>query len=150
MKRFIVWLGLVILLMGQAWAEPANLLTNGSFEEVDDSGLPVGWTTSAYVSQAGYTLFASVREAQEGSRGVSVESFEYNDARFEQTVSVEPESVYRLSGYIKCRDIPDSGWGANLSVSGVYASSQGVFDSDGWQYVEFYGETGPEQTQATV
>lgn len=66
-------------------------------------------------------------------------------------MEVKPESLYCLSGYIRAEQIPDSGLGANLSVEGLYVFSESVYDTAGeWQYVELYGETGPEQTEVTV
>ena len=32
-----------------ALADGPELLTNGSFEELDGEGLPVGWSTDAYI-----------------------------------------------------------------------------------------------------
>lgn len=150
MKRIVTVLFALLLCLWRPALAQENLLVNGSFEELNADGLPLGWETSAYWEAPGYTRFASAEGGQAGSLSVSIENFEYNDARFEQTVAVEPESLYCLSGYIQAEDIPDSGWGANLSISGITACSEGVFESDSWNYVEFYGETGPGQTTVTV
>ena len=45
----------------------------------------------------------------------------------------------------------EGGHGANLSVEGIYAFSEKYYDTDGqWQYIEYYGETGPDQDYLTV
>ena len=134
-----------------AAAEEINLLVNGSFEEIGSNGLPVGWSTEQWINQTGYTVYDASGDAQEGSRSVVIHNLGMNDARYAQVVDVEPETLYRLSGYIKAADIMDSGWGANLSVEGVYSYTEGWFDSnDTWQYVELYGETGEDQYELTV
>ena len=129
-----------------------NLLYNGSFEIIGADGMPDGWYTDQYNRQEGYTNFAVLTgDAQEGEHSVQIENLGDNDARFAQRVEVKPESLYCLSGYIRAEQIPDSGLGANLSVEGLYVFSESVYDTAGeWQYVELYGETGPEQTEVTV
>ncbi len=132
--------------------EDAELLYNGSFELLDSDGMPEGWTTDQYNHQEGYTNFSVVSDqAEDGTHAVMIENFGDNDARFAQTVSVEPETLYCLSGYIRALDIPDIGLGANLSIEGLYVFSASVFDTAGdWEYVTLYGETGPDQTSVTV
>ena len=143
-----------LLLAVAALGEEAqeNLLYNGSFEAIGEDGMPDGWYTDQYNRQEGYTNFAVLTgDAQEGQHSVQIENLGDNDARFAQTVEVEPESLYCLSGYIRAEEIPDSGLGANLSVEGLYVFSESVFDTAGqWQYVEMYGETGPDQSEVTV
>ena len=154
----VLWLSLSLLLaiviaffcVSPAKAE--NLLVNGSFEETDDGGMPVGWWTDAYILDEGYSIYASVEdsEAQDGNKYVTIRNVAPNDARFMQVVDVEPNSLYCFSGYLKGEGIKD-GRGANLSVEGLYVFSESVFDSDGeWQRIEWYGETGENQTNVTL
>ena len=43
------------------------------------------------------------------------------------------------------------GHGANLSIEGIYAFSEQLYDTGGeWKHIEYYGETGPEQDFITV
>ncbi len=154
-RRGGVWmlavLMLLILSLVQTGAAEGNLLVNGSFEETDDKGLPAGWRSDAYNMDTGYTVFSvSAEEPREGSSCAGIRNIGDNDARFSQQVSVEPESLYRFSGYIRTRDVTE-GRGANLSVEGLYTFSESVMDtSDGWQYIEWYGETGEDQTSVTL
>ena len=136
-----------------ALAESAdgNLLLNGDFSELDADGLPVGWWTDAYFRQEGYTLFGSAENGRDGNACVSIENVVLNDARFAQTVEVEPESMYLFSGWLRTEDVGPEGHGANLSVEGVYIfSTEYAGTTNGWQYVELYGETGEDQTEVTV
>lgn len=128
-----------------------NLLYNGSFEYLDNNGMPDGWYTDAYVRQEGYTTYLMTESARSGDQAAVVNNIGLNDARFAQSVPVKPETMYRLSGWIYAEDILDSGRGANLSIEGVYVFSESVFDSHGdWQYVELYGETGEDQYDVTI
>jgi len=147
--RFLFFLLFTFLLISST-ACADNLLTNGDFSEVDPDGLPSFWSTDAYVKDDGYTVYSMETGAgPNGSNAARIRNIGENDARFAQTVQVEPESVYRLSGYIRAE--AEDGRGANLSVEGIYAFSESVYDSvDEWQYIEWYGETGEDQTSVTI
>lgn len=145
-----LWLALLLAMCMSGVAEEENLLHNPGFEWLDSEGSPVGWFTDAYRKTVGYTLYSVEEDAHEGERAVSIENLGMNDARFAQTVTVEPDTIYRLSGWIRAEEIPDSGHGANLSIADVYVFSRSIYESDGWEYVECYGITGPEQTEITV
>ena len=153
MKRLLA-LVLIVLLsavpFGASLAE--NFLPNGGFEQIEENGRPTGWYETAYRDQAGYSrICASQDQAHSGRYSVLVENASANDARMTCTVSVEPESLYRLSGYVLVETMEDTGNGANFAVEGLYSASEGLFDTDGqWQYLEWYGETGEDQTEVTI
>ena len=151
LKPIITFLCLFSLICFPAFSEPAedNLLFNGSFEILDEDGLPDGWFPDAYILDPGYSIF-SVETGKDGMNAASVCNTAGNDARFAQTVSVKPETLYCLSGFISADGIT-GGHGANLSVEGVYAFSKKLYETDGeWEYIEYYGETGPDQHEITV
>jgi len=126
-----------------------NLLYNGDFSEPATNGEPDGWFTEAYITDEGYTLF-SQQEDKDGSNYAEIRNLGLNDARFVQYVDVEPESLYRFSGEVLADGILE-GHGANLSVEGIYAFSNELFDTEGqWETIEWYGETGPEQYSVTL
>lgn len=149
-----------VLLVGviafAVWHRPEkvgeNLLTNPGFEKLDGSGLPSGWNTDAYQNAEGYSVYEAAAGAHEGEHCVKVENLQPNDARFTQTVKVSSNALYRLSGYIKVEGLPqDVGWGANLSIGGVYTNPVKLYDTQGeWVYTEIYGQTGPDQKELTV
>lgn len=137
------------LALGQAAED--NLLANGSFEMLDASGKPAKWFTQAYINDPGYTEYSVTGGARDGQNAVLVENFGANDARFAQIVSVEPDTVYKLSGFVHTEGIPDAGMGANLSVADVYVFSESVYGTqEGWQELTLYGRTGPGQNTVTV
>ena len=122
--------------------QEGNLLTNGDFSQAGDDGLPSGWYTDAYIHTVGYTDYSMENGV------VTIVNHALNDARFAQKVTVQPDSLYCLTGYIRAQ--ASGGLGANLSVSDVYAFSQSVYDSDEWQKVTLYGRTGKDQRSVTV
>lgn len=151
-RMMLLLIAVVLMLLPCAYAEETvNLLINPGFEQVDADGMPIGWRTDAYLNVEGLTLYSVVDEAHSGEKSAEIVNLDYNDARFYQTVAVEPNTSYRLSGYIKAWDTLDEGRGANLSIKDVYVFSESVYESaDEWVYVEVYGLTGEDQKEVTV
>ncbi len=153
LRKLSVFMAVIMLLSAgcllcQASAE--NLLENGDFSVTGSDGLPAGWYTDAYVLDAGYSVFGMYEGDADHPVAVSIRNIGENDARFAQTVEVEPDSIYCLSGFIRAEGV-EGGHGANFSVEGVYAFSDKCFDTEGeWEYIEYYGETGPDQDEITV
>ena len=154
-RRSLLLLLSLLMLLGifstASAEESTNLLQNPGFEEIGADGLPVGWKTDAYLNLEGVTFYTVSDNAMSGAHSVQIENLDHNDARFCQTVAVEPSSFYRLSGYVKAWDTLDEGLGGNLSIKDVYVFSESVYDSpDEWQYVELYGVTDTDQHEVTV
>lgn len=124
----------------------SELLVNGGFDRLGDDGLPEGWYTESYLGYNDVTLYEVV--TGEDGAAARVINLVPNDARFAQTVNVWPDTVYRLTGRILSN--AHGGRGANLSIAGVYVFSESVYQSDVWQTVEIYGQTGPAQRSVTV
>lgn len=135
----------LLLRQGQSGkvVQEGNLLENGDFSRLDVLGTPEGWYTDDYMKTPGYTDYS----AESGV--ATIVNHERNDARFAQSVSVQPDSLYCLSGEILAD--AQGGLGANLSIADVYVFSESVYDSHGeWQQVKLYGRTGESQKQVTV
>ena len=129
-----------------------ELIYNGSFETADEYGEPEGWYTDAYVRDEGYSFFVweTGSDASDGEHYVTIRNEDLNDARYVQTVEVEPESMYHIRFKVRAEDVQE-GHGANVSVEGLYVFSEGVYDTDGeWQTVDWYGETGEDQDIVTL
>ena len=140
----------MILLCSYSLAENPNLLKNADFIRIGNDGLPDAWYTDAYISESGYTSFGISEGDPSHPMAVTIQNIGENDARFAQTVEVEPDSLYCFSGYVRAEGV-EKGHGANLSIEGIYAFSDKCFDTEGeWEYIEYYGETGPEQHAVTV
>ncbi len=110
-----------------------NILGNGGFEEVSGD-LPLGWRTVTFSGQA---EFARVPGGQQGNC-VQIRSQEGADAAWQASVDVEPESLYRLSGFIRTEGIQtNGGFGAVLNVHTVEgARTSPVIASPEWTRVE--------------
>ncbi len=152
MKKLFFGLLIVLLLLSCASADGNNLLANGGFEKVDASGMPEDWRTVSYLDISSNTLFEiTEEEAHSGTYSARIVNANLNDARYVTTIQVEPESVYRVSGYILVKDMESGGNGANFALEDQYAASESVFDTHGeWQYVEWYGETDTDQTEVEL
>ncbi len=147
----------VIFIAVMAWLlfgrqpQPAQigveLLDNSGFDTVNQESLPEGWLPEAYVNDPDITEF-SVSTGKSG-QAVRIVNHSPNDARFFQSVKVNPETLYRFSGYIRAEAI--GGRGANLSVADIYVFSEPVFQTaGGWENVELYGMTGTKQHEVTL
>ncbi len=151
MKKLLCALAALLLILcpGTALAEEENLIVNGGFSDVDGD-VPEGWTRDMWLTDVGVSILTVDPDGYEGGC-VTVTNVDENDARFAQTVEVEPNTVYRLSGMIRAEDCDEEGYGATLSIQDVFVYSDGIYDTDGqWQRAELYGRTGPRQTQLTV
>ena len=152
LRKLSVLMAVIMLLSAVCLCDASaeNLLENGDFSVTGSDGLPEGWYTDAYILDAGYSVFSVYEGDTDHPSGVSIRNIGENDARFAQTVEVDPDSVYCLSGFILAENV-EGGHGANLSVEGVYAFSDKYYDTEGkWEYIEYYGETGPDQDEITV
>ena len=123
-----------------------NLLQNGNFSQLDAEGNPAHWYKDAYAGLSGAEF--EVLTAEDGNIAHIVNHMP-KDARYAQSVAVEPNSLYRLHGYIKAS--AQDGRGANLSIANGYYFSESVYDTAGeWQEITLYGRTGENQREVTV
>ena len=132
--------------------QPANLLLNPGFE--------TGTTDPANWSKDAYTLPNSTFEwssdfFHSGSRSVRVLNTIANDARWTQTVTVLPNTDYRLSGWIMTNDVAHStdvkDAGANLSIldGTTNFSTPTLFGDNDWTFVSLNFNSGTS-TQVIV
>ncbi len=151
MAAVLIFCCAITCMSSAAYAE-TNLLKNGGFESVDKNGDAEGWYENAYYDEVGYSQLSITSEkSHSGSYSALVENASGNDARFVCSVSVKPNTTYKLSGYILVESMEPGGNGANLAVEDIYAFSECLFDTNGtWQYVEWYGKTGFGQKAVTI
>ncbi|MBQ8110905.1 MAG: hypothetical protein IJ124_12170, partial [Clostridia bacterium] len=149
-KIWRVMLALMLILCLGAFAEEGeNILQNGDFS-AGDGDLPDGWRREMWLTDIGVSRLTVDADGYEGDC-ITVENVDANDARFAQTVRVEPDTIYRFSGMLRAEGCDEDGYGATLSVEDVFVYSDGLYDTQGeWRYAEVYGRTGPDQTQLTV
>ena len=134
-------------------ADSVNLLLNGSFEEGNYSptGIPDNWWKDVF-DPSGVLLWDDTQSLG-GNRSVKINAATPNDARWVQTVNVEPNTRYLVSGWIKTENVGHSAQaedtGASLGIFGTYQRSVGLFGTNDWTYVSFvFGSA--EQTQVMI
>lgn len=111
-----------------------NLISNNSFEEGDysPSSVPTYWEREAWRFSSAIFSWDDTM-VRSGDKSVKIEAPVTNDARWIQTVDVEPNNWYYLSGWIKTEEVADSP-GASLSLLGSrhWEHSVGVFGTKDW------------------
>ena len=148
--RRIMIFTVIVILASISFSLAENLLLNADLQEADEDGYPEYWYADAYILEPGYTVFSIGEDTETQTKTIEIRNIGKNDARYAQTVEVEPETLYCLSGDILAEGI-EEGHGANLSVEGIYAFSEKLYDTAGeWRHIEYYGETGPEQDYVTI
>ena len=117
-----------------AQTEPrVNLITNGSFEKLSGRR-PAGWSVRNYSGEAAQRI---VDEGHTGSRSVEITSSVGADTSWFTDVTVEPQTDYRLSGWIKTENLQTStGLGALFNVHGTDVKTPAVLGTHDWQKVE--------------
>ncbi len=143
MKRLLGFLLALMLLWPCAVvATDENLIENGGFEKGFDA-----WGMTAWSYGEVYTSFDVVQQGEDGGNCALVWSHENNDARFEQFVSLEKNTLYHLSAKVKFE-----GEGSlNLSLLDTRATSAYVHDTGGeWTTLELYFRTDKKYPSALV
>ena len=150
-----------IMMVVAHWGEtceptaPDNLLVNPSFENgpYDPANNPEGWTTDAWGDSSTFTWDDSERVL--GGKSVKIASMSPDDARWIQTVAVEPNTYYVLSGWIRTDNVavspPDqlADIGANLSIYGTWEHSVDLRGTNDWTYVSFEFDSG-DNSEVTI
>ena len=121
-------------------AQPVNLIANSSFEDIDPDPkdfAPLGWTIRDYAGRATHTLD---QPGHSGSYCLKITSDNGADASAFTSIRVEPNTDYRLSGWIKTRGLePLSGLGALLNIHELQTPrvmTRPVIASTDWQQVQ--------------
>ena len=70
----------------------------------------------------------SIRTATTGN-SAHIQNFSLNDARFAQTVAVEPDTLYRITCVCRASGIGDAGAGATISIENTFSYSNAVRDT---------------------
>lgn len=139
---------LTLLLLPSALAEE-NLLRNGDFSDVNGD-MPAEWEKGMWLTDMGVSILKVESDGYDGNC-ISVQNVASNDARFAQTVSVEPNTLYRISCMCMAEGIGEEGAGATISIEDTFCYSASLRDTGGeWVPLELYGRTGDDQTELTV
>ncbi|WP_342481027.1 phospholipid carrier-dependent glycosyltransferase [Paenibacillus sp. FSL L8-0340] len=146
----VLMLLLFVLPATSIYAE-GNLLQNPGFEDGEE-GAPSSWTKDAWISGDGSgVLSVQSEEVHSGSKAAVIENLEPNHLKWVQNISVAPDSYYKISGFVKIASAAGQGLGANIFPVGIGSGYPATTDTAGdWQYLEFIGQTGKEQTELGI
>ncbi|MEG0933994.1 MAG: glycosyltransferase family 39 protein [Clostridia bacterium] len=151
MKRWLALALVVWLFTGQAAFAEQNLLLNPEIEQVTSNEQPEGWTREMWHYDAGVSDLGVRRNVYGSGYSLYVDNLGENDARFEQRVAVEPDTIYRISCMIRAEGCSEDEVGANLSIKDTFVTCENLYDTGGaFVKATLYGRTGPEQTEVTV
>ncbi|MFP8952569.1 PVC-type heme-binding CxxCH protein [Natrialbaceae archaeon A-arb3/5] len=123
--------------------ESENLLPNPSFEETETSAGPDGWESEEWAGSADFVY--DDEEAYVGENSIRIESESGVDGAWAQTVEVEEDTEYTLSGWIKTEDVDaGSGDGAQFNVHelGQDSLTDSVTGTEDWTQVEITVNSG--------
>ena len=131
--------GVFALVRGRTAApEEGELIVNGGFESASGD-LPDGWTVGRWYWDEGVSYLTLSDTAYSGEKSVCVENVEENDARFEQTVAVQPNAWYLISCMARVEGGQEGGVGASVSVKDTFVYSEPVYDTNGeWVRLTLY------------
>lgn len=127
-----------------------NRVGNGGFEEAYGNK-PKAWEIVYWQDEktvASYVLDPSVKKR--GRYSAKIEQNGLADARWVQEVELKPDTYYKLSGWIKTKDVARNGAGAHLEVEGAGFRTEEIFGTQDWKYVEVTGKTGGDQARVKV
>ena len=105
-RRFFLIAAILSVWFGDtpAGAVASNQLPNGSFEEASsDPNTPNGWMRQAFAPGASLTW--EIDTTHDGLRSARIGNPTPNDAAWTQTVALEPDRNYLLSGWIKTENV---------------------------------------------
>jgi alpha-N-arabinofuranosidase len=122
-----------------------NPVPNPSFEEAKD-GLPVGWTQENWQARA---EFGTDETARTGKTGARISSKEGADASWTAIVPITPFAKYRLSGWVKTKDLdPGTGRGALLNIQGMDVASKPLRGTQDWTPLQVEFDSGANDAVA--
>jgi len=110
-----------------------NLFVNGDFEKADGD-FPAFWKKVIFSGKGQAKL---VDGGRDGGKCVLIESTEGGDVACQQTVSLVPETHYRLGGWIKTENVvaPGGTKGALLNVHRGGGLTPGLKGTNDWKFV---------------
>lgn len=126
----------------------APLLPNGDFEE----GLS-HWKAGGWHLQPGQVVFSTSSLVRHKGRQAAEISHPFaNDTFLSQEAVVEPDTIYKLSGWIKTRSVEgkEGPFAAVLTLDQSWLHTESVSGTQDWQQRVLWLRTGPEQRKLGV
>lgn len=127
-----------------------NKVSNGSFELAEGPGLKAWQIESWQADTERCSFVRTSSNSKRGSFSAMLKHDDLADARFTQVIVVEPNTYYKLSGWIKTEGVAHKGDGAYLLAAGTSMRTNVLFGANDWTYVEATGKTEPDQTEVKI
>lgn len=112
-----------------------NLLKNGSFEEGQS-----GWDFTTHHKRGSATV--NEAEKRDGKVSIFIENPAADDCFLKQQVAVKPKTRYRITAYIKTREVVGKGAGATISLEGGFEKTEVITGNKSWTKVSFEFDSG--------
>lgn len=102
-----------------------------------------GWSTYQWENRANFSWDPAMGHNDPGCMRIDVSA--PDDARLVWSMDVRPKTPYRFSCWVRTENVGSDSLGANLSALGITNMSDNLTGTARWQFVEWYGKTGPKQ-----
>jgi len=129
------------------YTEGPNLVSNSGLEIIESENTPQGWVRRDYNAKSGPEFatwkVVSDKDAHSGSKAMRVLAKERVDTSFHMEIPVKPETVYKLSGWIKTKGVDGT---ASLNDHVGRAHTNDVSRNTDWTQVETTFNSGKNTT----
>jgi hypothetical protein len=122
-------LALAAALVAAADGAAASLVRNGAFTE-GAGGTPAGWRTEAWNADAAEFAW---EVAPDGTGTIAITNPTPNDARWCQTIAVEPGATYRIAGRVRTREVGAGAAGAFIAIEPLVGHTPIVHGTADWR-----------------
>jgi hypothetical protein len=117
-----------------------DLLINAGFESGQE-----GWAFNCHKDKGSVAVDKDVKRTGEAS--IRIENSGGDDSFLKQAVKVKPKTRYRLSGYIKTKDVEvKGGQAATLALEGGFESTESAKGTGSWKKFDFEFDSGTLDT----
>jgi len=141
----------------QAAVPVPTAFSNGSFEEVDSTGIPKAWVEYSWLiatkPSAADTTFTVMSDGngKDGKNYMKIANVVSDDSRLVYAIKVKPTEKYKVTCWVKTEDIGTTGAGANISVAANMTISKDLKGTNDWTLLEYYFEsTNSERADITI
>ncbi|HEX9061561.1 MAG TPA: phospholipid carrier-dependent glycosyltransferase, partial [Clostridia bacterium] len=136
------------LVSGTALADTAVDVQNIGFED-GGTDAPLFWDVNSWENNGRAFTDSSIKHS--GQKSVCIQNDKPTDTRCRQSVQVKPNTVYKISCWVKTQDVGPDKKGANISVAEITDTSKDIHGTNtGWENISLYGRTGSDQNKITV
>ncbi len=140
------------LLPRETEGETVNLFPNPGFEKADpnDESQPLAWRVRVYSGEAKHTWEEGLGRG--GSKALSIWSTTGADTSWCTDIAVEPNTRYRLSGWIHTHGVthPGGTHGALFNIHPRHVVTEYVQDDSEWTQVSLEFQTGPNERSVSI